>query len=353
MPTRIATQLVLVGAMLLLISAGAAALYPRPGAQRPVEADFLLSAGEADQLVPANLTPYVARLRSRAETAVKSKGSVLGKTLAVERLVHTAMRSSGATCVGYVTVMVALGRELGLPLRIAFGGTGVSNFDTHTTVSVWLERYRRWGIVDPTFGGTFTRGANERPLDVVDLRQAVIEGWWRQIVWHPSAADATPVSSYYVDPVFLFRYAGVYADFGGSVEPLALPDSRPMAGATYVVSTTALEGTPPPEVDAYRSLPTTFEDTKMTSYDVPPAYARRLLWQGQVTLPATIPTPTGSVVVWSSDRHIVVAEHPSARVDGGSLSPIVLSDGRLRVTGSGRATLRVYAVRRFASSPRL
>lgn len=263
-----------------------------------------------------------------------------------------ALRSSGATCVGYATVMVALGREFGLPLRIAFGGTGVDNFDTHTTISVWLQRYRRWGIVDPTFGGTFTRGANQRPLDVVDLRRAVIDGWWRQIVWHPSAANATPISSYYVDPVFLFRYDGVYADAGGSVETLALPDSRPMAGATYVVSTTALEGTPPADVRAYRSLPTTAVGKKRTSSDVPPAYAQRLLWQGQVTLPATIPVSSGSVVVWSSDRHVVVAEDPSAPVDGGSLSPIVLSYGRLKVTGSGRATLRIYAVRRFAGGSR-
>jgi len=326
--------------------------YASPGAPSPARADFLLSPQAAKRLVPPQLHPLLGQLEAPAAKAVARKRTTLGKALALERLVHTAVLPTGATCWGYATVMAALGRELGLPVRVTFGGTGVSNYDTHSTVSVWLPRYQNWGVVDPTFGGTFTRGSEPRPLSAIDLRDSLVSGWWEDVRWRSSAPDSRKPSTYYVNPVFLFRYVGVYADVAGSPTPLVLPDSLSLADDGYVASPAAIARTPadhafpahpPTSASAWAGLST-------PQFSLPPAYAPTEVWHGRTALPATISVPGGSIVVWSSARGVNVGQYKTTPVGAGSLSPVFVSHGKVRLTGHGRATVRVYAARRFASS---
>jgi hypothetical protein len=83
------------------------------------------------------------------------------------------------------------------------------------------------------------------------------------------------------------------------------------------------------------------------SLSLPLAYAPREVWRGQTALPATISVPTGSIVVWASAAHVKVGQYDTAPVSGGSLSPVFVSNGKVRLTGDGGVTVRVYAARKF------
>lgn len=346
--TRLARVAIVVAAVEILVGVVAGSVVARSATPR---ADLLLPARVANGIVPRKLQPVLGRLRAPARTAVESRRTALGRALALERVVHTAVRATGADCAGFATVMVALGRSLGMPVRLTFAGTGISSYDTHTTVSVWLPRYRRWGIVDPTFGGTFSRGSDPRPLNALDLRDSLRRGWWRQVRWHPSAANSTPLSSYYVDPLFLFREVGIYVYSGQSAMPLVLPDSRRLIDARYVTSRTVLAAAPPDRFIRAR-LPSDDGAGKPRDFPLPPAYAPREIWHGRVTLPATIAVPRGSVVVWSGKRDVRVSGYRTALVDGGSLSPIFVSNGTVTLGGRGVSAVRIFAALRFPSSPR-
>jgi Transglutaminase-like superfamily len=324
--------------------------YANPAAPSSARADFLLSPQAAKRLVPEQLHPLLGQLEAPAADAVAGKQTTLGKALALERLVHTAVLPTGATCWGYATVMAALGRELGLPVRVTFVGTGVSDYDTHSTVSVWLPHYNSWGIVDPTFGGTFTRGSERRPLSAVDLRDSLVAGWWDDVRWRSSAPDSSRPSTYYVDPVFLFRYVGVYADVAGSTTPLVLPDSRSLADDGYIASPAAIANTPADRTLTARPPASAWAGLSTPHFDLPPAYAPREVWHGRTALPATISVPSGSIVVWSSVHGISVDQYKTTPVRRGSLSPVFVSDGKVRLTGHGPAVVRIYAARRFAAS---
>jgi hypothetical protein len=241
--------------------------------------------------------------------------------------------------------MVALGVELRLPVRIVSVAASPSPFDSHTTTSVWLAHYGRWGIVDPTFGGTFTRGPHRRPLGAVDLQHALIDGWWRQVRWHPSAPDSTPLSNYYVNPVFLFRYAGVVADVAGSVVTLALPHADGLPGSDLAISPRASVATTPSRAVPVHPLAQT-----PIAVTLPPAYAPWRVWQKRVDLPATVAVPKASIVVWTSARIARIGGYATFPARGGSLSPVIASHGKMRLRGHGPATVRIYRARRFNHS---
>lgn len=322
---------------------GALSAGPANGSQR---GDFLLSPTSADRMVPQKLQPLLARVRPLAANAVRAHSTTLGKTLALERLVHTVLRPTSVDCWGYATVMTALGRNLGLPLRITVAAGSASDYDTHTTVSVWLTRYRSWAIVDPTFGGTFTRGNMPRPLNAVDLHDALVDGWWRAIRWHPSARDSTPLSEYYVDPLFLFRYVGAIADVDGSPQSVVLPDSGAMPipdYTNYTVTAQELATAGPAQAFKTRRVTRAPDGIRLT---LPLPYAPKQVWRGKVTLPATIAVPRGSLVIWTSRPGLHVGSYGTTAVDGGSLSPVFVSGGKVRLNGYGRTTVRIFMARR-------
>jgi hypothetical protein len=323
------------------------AIDRKSGAAAPVKANaaFVLPFREAIRQVPHDLLPLVRRLHNRAARAVSSSKTSLGKALALERVVHTAVRRTGATCAGYATVMEALGVELGLPVRIVSVAASPSGFDSHTTVSTWLASYHRWGIVDPTFGGTFTRGDDRRPLGAVDLQHSLIGNWWRQVRWHPSAPDSKPLSSYYVNPLFLFRYIGVVGYVEGSVTTVALPYAAGLASSTLAISPRAVARTNPNLAVKVRRLP----QAPMT-VTLPPAYAPWQIWQRRIRSRSAVAVPRGSIVVWSSSPRARIAGYPTFSADGGSLSPIFISDGTIRLSGTGETTVRIYRARRFNNS---
>lgn len=330
--------------ILLIAAAGVGcAIWLGGGASASTaRAEFVLPSEVAYRVVPKNLRPLVSRIRPHAVAAVADKRTTLGKVIALEQVVHTAVRPTGATCFGYATVMVALGAELDLPVRIVAVAASPSHFDSHTTVSVWLKRYGRWGIVDPTFGGTFTRGPHARPLGAVDLQRALVHGWWRQVRWHPSAPDSTPLSSYYVNPLFLFRYIGIYGDVAGSVVTLALAHADGLPGSNLAIWPRAAGTTRPNRAIRVHRLA-----QAPMAVTLPPAYAPRRIWQGRVELSKTIAVPKGSIVIWTSTPAARIAGYATFPAHRGSLSPMFTSDGKVRVTGHGTTTIRVFRVRRF------
>src|SRR5262249_54265606 len=160
---------------------------------------------------------------------------------------------------------------------------------------------------------------------------------------------STRPSAYYINPIFLFRYIGVYADVTGSTMPLVLPDSLSLADDGYIASPAAIAKTP-----ADRSLPAQPPDSAWAGLStrqvsLPPAYAPREVWHGRTALPATISVPRGSIVVWSSAHAVDVGQYKTTPVRSGSLSPVFVTQGKVRLTGHGHATVRVYAARRFAA----
>jgi hypothetical protein len=311
---------------------------------RVAESNTLLSPAAAERLVPKGLRALAVSLEPRAARVTAQQHTTLGKAIALERVVHTAVKSTHATCFGYATVMNALGRRLGLPTRVVFGGTGISDFDMHATVSVWLQYPRRWAIVDPTFGGTFTRAGNNRLLGAIDLRDSLTEGWWDQVRWHPSAPDSSTLSSYYANPVFLFRYIAVYGSIDGRTLPLTLPDSTMLGSSGYRVSVSAFNGPPDEDFKAEKIV-----RHARLSIPLPPRYAARPLWMGKATDWATLEVPRGaSVVVWASSGGAVNG-FSMTKTANGYLSPIIPTKGRVRVTGHDLGTVRVYEARRFGT----
>jgi hypothetical protein len=333
-------------AFALACAIGTILVLARAWALPPVaESNTLLSPVNAARLVPNDLRTLAVSLEPRAARATARQESTLGKALALERVVHTAVAPTHATCFGYATVMNALGRTLGLPTRVVFGGTGVSDFDMHATVSVWLEHSGRWAIVDPTFGGTFTRAGHSEPLGVIGLRDSLLEGWWDQVRWQPSAPDSRSPSSYYVNPVFLFRYIGVYASVDGRTLPVTLSDSTVLGPKGYEVSVRDFQGSPDENFKA-RRVPAHSE----VSIALPPRYAIRQLWTGKATGQATLMVPkNAAVVVWASSGGAANG-YSMTDTANGYLSPIITTNGRLHVTGHDLGTVRVYEAQRFPAA---
>lgn len=313
---------------------------------------LLVPPRAADQIVPVRLRPLLPRLRRRAGVALADRISTLGRALVVARIVHSALPAS-STCSDYATVMHALAREFDVPARITFGGSAFNSFDTHTTVEVWRTRDQSWEIVDPTFGGTFTRGPSSRPLGSIDLRRALLEGWSSQIVWHPAAPDSRPLSSYHVDPTSLFRYVGVYVQTRGHVHPLVAPDSGPLIrrGRVFVLSPSAIAETSPRSRAIARFGSIAGLSGRPRHATLPPQYAPHELARQQVHLPTTVHIPNrGSIVVWTSVPGVRIAGYRSMRVNDGSLSPIFpVSEvnATFKLAGEGRALVRIFRARTF------
>jgi hypothetical protein len=213
-----------------MIVAATACGCPCPAAAGGTPATFLVPAAALERLVPPGLVPVIAQLRPAAARAVHAQRGDVAKVDALRDVVRAGMAPGSAACFGYATVMATLGRQLGLPVRLATGSDGFNEYDTHATVEVWSAAERRWVISDPTFGGAFVRRGTAFRLGVADLRDAAATGATATVEWLGShGRNAVRPSTYYVDPVYLFRYVGVYARVGSVVEPAVLPDSTMLA----------------------------------------------------------------------------------------------------------------------------
>lgn len=316
-----------------------------------LQGTFLLPAAELEQMVPAQIRGDVARMRPRARRAVAAQKTTLNKAIALEKVVRAGIDPGATTCYGYAAAMVELGRELGLPVRMVAATDGMSDFDAHSTVEVWLAQYGRWGIVDPTFGGIFTRGSNPAPLSAALLRRSLLQGWSSQVVWRSShGKNAQLPSSYYVDPVDLFRYIGAYARVLGRVELIVLPDSTMLTSGVYVTSEGAFRFDRPATVVSVSLAGVDWTSARPSKISLPPPYTTGQVWDATVTLPTTVSLPSESVAVWVDVPGVTIAGYAPTAVDGGSLSPIFSGGPKVTLDGTGSAEVHVYAAKRFPAS---
>lgn len=332
-------------ALAVVLAAVWGVMQARAVAGQTVHVHALLPPAVAARLVPAKLRDDVARLRAPATRAVESRSTNLGKAEALRDVVRAGMAPGTTDCFGYATTMLALGRSLGLPLKLVIGGAGYSNYDTHTTVSVWMPQYRHWGIVDPTFGGIWTWRGDTVPLRARALRDALVTGHEDQIVWRSShGTNSTMPSDYYVDPIQLFRYVGTVAWDGRTTVPVTAPDSTMLFASTFVSHVLPGRSVPPTQTISAKRANRSGTAAQPASAHIPPPYARRLVEARTVRLPATLKTPAGSLVAWVSTPGATIAGYATASLDGGSLSPIFVRRS-VKITGSGRARVLVYSVR--------
>ena len=229
------------------------------------------------------------------------------------------------------------------------GSSGFSEYDTHTTVAVWLLVYRRWGIV-PTFGGIFTRGNGPRPLGAASLRDALVQHRADEIVWRGShGKNAQLPSAYYVNPVYFFRYVGAYGWVDGQIELFVLPDFTMLSSGVRVIGEPMLRLSSPNEQVGAVPAGWDWIAARRTTSTLPPAYTSGEVWSGHVMLSAEIDVPDTSVVVWASARGLTISGYAATAVNGGSLSPI-LGGSTLELDGDGDADVDVHAARVFPHS---
>jgi transglutaminase-like putative cysteine protease len=84
-------------------------------------------------------------------------------------------------CVQYAVVLTAACQALGIPARCAALTGSVNGFDGHFVSEVWIERWGRWVMIDPTFDVTVTTDDGPADLDTIrslgaDLRHHVTAG---------------------------------------------------------------------------------------------------------------------------------------------------------------------------------
>lgn len=71
-------------------------------------------------------------------------------------------------CVHYAVVLAAACQALGIPARCAVLTGSVNGFDGHFVTEVWIERWGRWVMIDPTFDVTVV--TDDGPADLNTIR---------------------------------------------------------------------------------------------------------------------------------------------------------------------------------------
>jgi len=161
--------------------------------------------------VPPPPEVFPRAIVKQARALASEEGSTWDRAARLRDLVRATLKN--ASCSTLALGFWSLGTTVGLPLRLVVGSAnGLNLFDTHSTVEVWLDREHRWVITDPTFDGYWTSGPSGRKLGVSDISRAVADGSVGDVYWHAAGAkNSIEPSSYYVDPVLLYRYFGVRA----------------------------------------------------------------------------------------------------------------------------------------------
>ena len=166
---------------------------------------------EADQL-SGEMPEELASRRAEITEILRSGRTPWAKATAVNAIVkeETPPIYSGYFCNDYASWYIGLA-STGLKTRMVTGRLNLlNNFDTHTTVEVWLPKKRRWVIVDPTFGGHFE--ADGEPLGAHDLQRLILAHESHRVRWVSSHVEnsARP-SEYYADPMLLFRHVFLWS----------------------------------------------------------------------------------------------------------------------------------------------
>jgi hypothetical protein len=313
--------IVSVGISLLLACTVALAVTSHSSAQSKVSQTI----SEDALLEHTKLPSFVEALRPRVAAIMHSDRTTWEKATTVRNLLRAVAPRGSGNCSDYSLWFLALTRTYGLEARMAAGSLNMlNNYDTHTTVEVWLPGRHRWVIVDPTFGGDFTVGGE--PIGAFDLQRLIRAGQTDRIHWKSSnGKNDTMPSDYYVDPVLLFRYVAVYGQIGDQLVRVANRDSRPFG----VLAATTLSDRDPP-IDAIRLNESWAQTPWKLSLGSPPWYATR-----------RVSNSYRGPVVLVGDRSFVYRQYRSTEVDGRWVSPINIAHGGIP------AGVTAYAVREF------
>jgi hypothetical protein len=263
-----------------------------------------LARAQARSPLDASLPAELQSERPAVEAILDSSRSPWQKAIGVMKIVKAATPPiySGVTCDVYADWYVTLVNGRGLRARPVTGTLHLLNeYDTHTTVEVWLPQARRWVIVDPTFGGYFT--VDGKPVGAHELQRLVLVGETDRVRWVSSHVKSSAMlSAYYADPVLMFRHVHVW---------------RQNASGRTVMT----------ESERSRRL------TRGREFPGdPPWYATRDVRPGR---------SEGDAFVLVGKRPFTYGGHAAAEIEGRWISPIVGGDGPLP------AGVRAYSVPRF------
>jgi len=352
---------------------------PGPGANRPVEQLPVeqLPVEPLDATLPPTPTgPIPESLESilpQAQQIMAQSGTIWSKAAAVRDLVRASL-SDENDCGVMATAFWSVGSIVGLPLRLVdTSANGQNNFDTHSTVEVWLAGLGRWAISDPTFNGYWTAGLEGPPVGTEFMQSAVRTGTNNTLYWHGAGTPNSILpSQYYVDPTYLYRYIDFLAFVPGVGSAFMVNSAAEAFSTPYVfVPKTSIDfeslppGTPT-GVTVYQRAEAP-SSAGASDFTLPPRYANALVYEGQVTvgsdgrvaLPVTDPGPATVVSVdrdagnWQIEvgggTVYDLNAYPEARV-----SPIIHLGAPvyLVMTGAvpGPVTVRIWIVNDFPSS---
>jgi transglutaminase superfamily protein len=266
-------------------------------------------------------------IRPRVAAIMKSNLSVWQKATATNDLIRAALPIGSGDCGEYTRWFTALVRPYGLQVRMVGGSLNTLNaYDTHASVEVWLPGRRHWVLLSPTFGGEYT--VDGRPIGAYDIQRLIKKGRIDEVHWQSShGKNSTMLSSYYVNPLLLFRYVGVSVQKGEELVTVANPDSRALGRVT----TTRLTDSTPP--DAPIAMTASQGPAPHPSIGYPPWYASHRV-TGRYR---------GAVVLVSTKRFTYRGYH-TAEAGGHWISPIVFDRGGIP------DDVAAFAVREFPRS---
>ena len=112
---------------------------------------------------------------------------------------YVQLAGTGADCSAYAVRAYELMRAHGVPVRFVIAAADANLYDTHAFVEA-QQPNGRWVVEDPTFDGWWSIDGNA--ASAADLQSALASGRLSAVRWHGPAA---PITSYYVDPLLLFR----------------------------------------------------------------------------------------------------------------------------------------------------
>jgi hypothetical protein len=314
------------------------------------------------------LAANVANVMPAAIAAMHGPGTTWAKATQIRTLVREAMPRA-ATCDQLAVAYWQVGARAGLTIRLVLGmANGTNLYDSHETTSVWLPEEQRWVISDATFNGFWSGGPKPVPIGVEALRNYLIAGREDEIYWHQThSRNAIRPSSYYVDPLALYRYPSVQARVRGEGVFLAWDPAFATFGV-YQMPATDIDKIPPGAPVTVTKVPSRPGST--ATFPMPPAYLERRVVEkrlvvvgssgiGRVTLgrpgvaAVTAAAQTGNWVLGQLNGK----QFPLTPIGGAELSPIVTltRTTTVRVIGAAPGTyvVQVWTTKRFPKAREL
>jgi hypothetical protein len=310
----------------VVLLALAVVLNVTAGQRRAPALSQLLS--ERVVLAHTKLPREVEAIRPQVARLMHSDRTVWGKATAVRNLLRAAVPLESSSCFENSLWFLALTRPYGLHLRMVGGSLNLLNsYDTHTTVEVWLPARHRWVVVDPTFGGEYT--VDGTLIGAYDLHRLILGGRTDLIRWKSShGKNATMPSTYWINPVLLFRYVVVYGEIDNKLFGVANNDGR----ALGALAATTLDDRNPPNMKIGLGLSGANRPQKMAIGNRP-WYATR-----------EVPNSYRGPVVIVGEKPFDYQGRGSTEVNKRWVSPVDIADGALPLG------VKAYAVRKFPAS---